>query len=240
MADAFVPVLRQSLSDELVQRLQQLITGNYQIGERLPSIAEMARRFEVGPPTLREALKKLEALGMVDIRHGSGVYVARGGDTLLMPNPIYTGGVSKKLLVDLIEARIPIEVQSAALAATHATDADLAQMGELLASAEQSLHDDERLSATNMEFHQGIAQASGNSVLAQLLEVLRSLFQTEQQMILNIYGSRQKDHREHQGILEALRQRDEELVVKRMRTHLQGVREVLLRWDPDQPASTGF
>lgn len=237
MTDAFLPVLKQSLSDGLAHRLQQLITGNYHVGDRLPSIAEMARRFEVGPPTLREALKKLEALGVVDIRHGSGVYVGKASDTLLMPNPIYTGAVSKKLLVDLIEARIPIEVQSAALAATHATDAHLDEMRQLLASAAESLSDDERLSATNMEFHHAIAQASGNTVLAQLLEVLRSLFQKEQQMILDIYGSRQKDHREHEGILEALRRRDESLVVERMRAHLEGVREVLLRWDPAHPRS---
>ena len=234
MPDIFLPVVRQSLADDLAHRIQQLITGNYEVGERLPSIAEMARRFGVGPPTLREALKKLETVGMVDIRHGSGVYVGKGHDALLMPNPVYTGAVSKKLLTDLIEARIPIEMKSTALAATHATEAQLAEMRDLLARAEASLDDDEALSAVNMAFHQAIAQASGNSVLSQVLDVLRSLFQQEQQLILDIYGSRRQDHVEHVGILEALEQRDEALAVERMRAHLEGVREVLWQWDPRQ------
>lgn len=237
MSDTFLPVLKQSLAEDLAQRLHQLITTSYGVGDRLPSIVEMARRFGVGAPTVREALRKLEALGLVDIRHGSGVYVRNGHEALLVPNPIYAGAVSKKLLVDLIDARIPIEVQSAALAATHATDADLDEMRQLLATAGDSLNNDELLSATNMAFHQAIAQASGNTVLAQLLEVLRSLFQHEQQVILRIYGSRQKDHVEHVGILDALEQRDEALVVQRMRAHLEGVREVLRQWDPEDPGS---
>lgn len=233
MAKMSGPSPRQSLSDDLVLRIQQLIdTGAYAVGDRLPSIMEMSRRFGVGHPTLREALKKLETLGIVDIRHGSGVYVGKKGETLLVSNPIYAGSVSKKLLIDLIEARIPIETQSAALAAVNATEAHLAQMRRLLARAEANLQYDEVLSVTNMEFHRTIAEASGNTVLGQLLEVLGSLFQREQRIILDIYGSRQRDHEEHAAILAALESRDEAMVVERMRAHLEGVREVLCRWDP--------
>lgn len=233
MANVFGPVLRQSLSDDLAQRIQQLIqTGGYQPGDRLPAITEMARRFGVGHPTLREALKKLETVGAVDIRHGSGVYVAKTYNSLLVSNPIFDGAVSKKLLVDLIEARIPIELQSVALAATHATGEHLAEMGRLLASAEESLGDDAVLNSVNMAFHRQIALASGNTVLCQILEVLSNLFQREQRWILDIYGSRRKDHVEHEGILEALGQRDETLAVERMRSHLVGVADALRRWNP--------
>lgn len=226
-------MLRQSLTDDLAQRIKQLIqAGEHQEGDRLPSIAEMARRFGVGHPTLREALKKLEALGVVDIRHGSGVYVGKNGDTLLFSNPIYAGGVSRKLLVDLIEARIAIELRSVALAATSATAADLAEMRRLLATAEENLDNDAVLSAANMSFHRVIAQASGNTVLGQMLEVLVGLFQREQQLIMDIYGSRQKDHAEHVGILQALEQGSEALAVERMRSHLEGVAAVIRQWDP--------
>lgn len=238
MPEAIRPISRQSLPNDLAQRVQQLIrTSGFAPGDRLPAITELARRFGVGHPTVREALKKLETVGVVEIRHGSGVFVGRNHDTLLLSNPVFDRAVSKKLLLDLIDARMPIEMTSVALAATNATPEHLAAMRELLATASLNLHDDALLSETNLAFHRRIAAASENSVLAQLLEVLSSVFQQEQRWILDIYGSREKDHGEHIGILEALERRDEALAVQRMRSHLLGVRETLLRWDPDAAPS---
>jgi GntR family transcriptional repressor for pyruvate dehydrogenase complex len=234
MEPVYTPLLRQSLSDDLAQRITQLIQGGtYQAGDRLPAITTLARDFGVGSPTVREALKKLETVGVVSIRHGSGVYVNRTPDSLVISNPLHDGAVSKKLLVDLIEARIPIEVQSATLAATNATPEHLTELRDLLARASESLDDDALLNQTNLAFHSGIASASGNVVLRQLLEVLSSLFRQEQRLILGIHGSRRQDHAEHLAILDALERRDETLAAQRMREHLEGVRDVLQRWDPD-------
>lgn len=233
MEEGYVPVLKQSLSDGLAQRIRRSIQmGEYQKGDRLPAIMEMARRFGVGHPTVREALKKLETMGVVDIRHGSGVYVSRSDDVLVLASQDYMGTVDKKLLLDLVDARIPIEVRAVAAAATNATEENFATMQALLDKAAENFDDDEVLSATNMAFHQEITQASGNLVLSQLLDVLRNLFQKEQRLILNIYGSPQKDQDEHLGILDALKKRDERLAVDRMQEHLEGVRDVVLRWDP--------
>jgi GntR family transcriptional regulator, transcriptional repressor for pyruvate dehydrogenase complex len=233
--DAFSPMLRQSLSETLAQRIRGLIqSGDYRKGDRLPPIMEMARRFGVGHPTVREALKKLEAFGIVEIRHGSGVYVSAAHDVLVHHTTGYTGTLTKTLLMDLVEARMPIEMQSIQLAAHNATEANLLEMRRLLARAGKHLHDDAVLSPTNMAFHHEIALASGNTVLPQLLHVLAELFTKEQRLILDIYGSREKDHQEHLGILEALERKDEELSTSRMRMHLEGIREVLRQWNPDQ------
>jgi GntR family transcriptional repressor for pyruvate dehydrogenase complex len=194
---------------------------------------EMARRFGVGHPTVREALKKLETIGMVEIRHGSGVYVSRGEEVLVMASPDFSGKVTQKLLVDLIQTRMPIEMKSVALAARHATEEHLAEMRRLLTKAGENLDTDHVLNETNMAFHRQIALASGNTVLAQLLDVLQELFTVEQRLILGIFGSRERDHREHLAILEALERRDEALVVERMRTHLEGVQAAVERWDPE-------
>lgn len=234
MKDAFAPVLKQSLSDNLAQRIRRLIqTGGYQQGDRLPPIMEMARRFGVGHPTVREALKRLETMGVVEIRHGSGVYVSRSHEVLVLASPDFTGTVTKKLLDDLVQTRMPIEMQSVALAARNGTDEHLQEMRRLLTTAGENLADDDVLNSVNMAFHKQIALASGNAVLAQLLDVLQELFTEEQRLILNIFGSRQRDHQEHLGILEALESRNEALVVERMRTHLEGVRDAIQRWDPE-------
>jgi GntR family transcriptional repressor for pyruvate dehydrogenase complex len=234
MNDAFRPVMKQSLSDRLARRIRALIqAGDYKVGDRLPAIMEMARRFGVGHPTVREALKKLQTVGIVDIRHGSGVYVTRGHDVLVVASPDYAGEVTKKLLVDLIQARIPLEILSASSAADNASDEDLAEMRRLLHTAGQNLGNDAVLNSANMDFHRQIALASGNTLLVQLLDVLQDLFTDEQRLVLGIFGSRERDHKEHLGILEALERRDEQLVIDRMREHLEGVRQVLLQWDPD-------
>lgn len=235
MENAFRPVVRQSLSDRLARRIRALIQGGeYKEGDRLPPIMEMARRFGVGHPTVREALKKLEAMGVIEIRHGSGVYITRDRDVLVLASPDYSGTLTKKLLLDLIEARTPIELQTTALAARNLTDEHCQEMRRLLTTAEENLANDEVLTSANMAFHQQIALASGNTVLAQLLDVLQELFVGEQRLILGIFGSRQRDHAEHLGILEALEQRKESLAVERMKLHLEGVHEVLQRWDPEQ------
>ena len=233
MSRVFEPLLRQNLSDDIAQRISHLIhSAKYEQGARLPAISHMARQFGVGSPTLREALKKLETLGVVDIRHGSGVYVGRAPDSLLITNPVFEATASKKLLVDLIEARIPIEMQTASLAARHATEEHLAEMESLLTRAGRSFDDSMLLTGLNLSFHRQIALASGNVVMHQILEVLATLFSNEQRMILDIHGRREDDHREHVEIYQALRARNEPLAVQRMQLHLERVRDKLQQWDP--------
>lgn len=237
--DVIRPVAKETLSDRLARQIRTLIQqGDYRQGDRLPTILEMARQFGVGHPTIREALKKLETMRVVEIRHGAGVYVTRSDDVLVMAAADYAGTVTKKLLLDLIKTRRLLELESVSDAVANATPEHLREMKRLLATASQNLGNDDVLSVVNVAFHRQIAQASGNMVLAQLLDVLHDLFIEEQRLILGIHGSRERDHEEHLGILHALEQRDVELAMERMRTHLDGVREAIVRWDPeDHPVS---
>lgn len=232
--DSFAPVLKQSLSDKLAQRIREMIQkGEYTQGDRLPPIMEMAKGFGVGHPTIREALKKLETMGVVEIRHGSGVYVSRSEEVLVLASPDYSGEVTKKLLLDLINTRMPLEIMSVAEAMKHATLDDLVEMRRLLTSAGQNLTNDVVLNEVNMGFHRQIALASGNTVLLQLLDVLHDLFTDEQRLILGIFGSRERDHKEHLSILDALEKRDEKKGTDLMRKHLLGVADAILRWNPE-------
>jgi GntR family transcriptional regulator, transcriptional repressor for pyruvate dehydrogenase complex len=232
--EAFRPVLKQSLSDRLARRIRNLIrSGNYQQGDRLPAITEMARRFGVGHPSVREALKKLETMGVVEIRHGAGVFVSRSHEVLVMASPDYAGTVTRKLLLDLIQTRMPLEIESITCAARHATPEHLARMRELLTVAAEHLHDDdELLNVAAMGFHRQIALASDNAVLAQVIDVLQALFTDEQRVILDIGGSREEDHREHMGLVQALEARDEAVCARLMREHLERVRQAVIHWNP--------
>jgi GntR family transcriptional repressor for pyruvate dehydrogenase complex len=235
MSRKFGAVAKSTLADEVAQRVAEMIReGTYEPGDRLPSISEMAGRFEVGHPTLREALKKLEVLGTVEIKHGSGVYVKNDQDVLLMSNPIFAGEVSKDMMLDLIEARIPIELASVEGAARNASEENIERLEELLEKADEHMEDDAYLTEVNMAFHREIAVASGNTVMAQVLEVLANLFEKEQRMLLDIHGSREEDHAEHLGILEAIREGDAALARERMDKHLEGVCRMAQQWGGEE------
>ncbi len=228
MRHALSPVLRRSLADDLAERVRELIqAGGYQPGDRLPSIAEMAGRFGVAHPTLREALRKLETLGLLSIRHGSGVYVQQAEESLLLWNPRIEGSITRELLLSLVEARLVLELKTAALAAEHASGEQLAELRRVLAGSGRASGDDAAQADANVAFHRGIAQASGNPVLHQLLAMLAVLIQAEQGMLRSTPARRQRFQREHAEILEALEEHEGALAVERMRAHLEGVRALL-------------
>ena len=236
MKHSFAPMEKQSLSDRLARQIRESIqSGDFQRGDRLPAIMEMARRFGVGHPTIREALKKLEAMGVVQIRHGSGVFVSRSEEVLVLASPDYNGTLTKKILLDLIQTRIPLELRAVADAVHNASAEHLQEMRRLLTEAGQNFGNDDVLNSVNMGFHHQIARGSGNAVLAQMLAVLYELFRDEQRLILGIGSGdlRERDHEEHVRILEAVELRDETLAVERMRAHLEGVQELINRWGPD-------
>ncbi len=236
MKPTLSPIIKQKLSDNLAQSLGRfIITEKFNPGDRLPSITELASRFGVGPPTLREAIKKLETVGIITVKHGSGIYVGESSQSLFLANPMaIQEKPTKKHLLDLINARIPIELQTVSLAAQHATDIHLRRMEKFLNDAQHNLDDDELLSYVNLSFHSEIAAASGNTVLHQILTVITKLYRPEQQFLLHVYRSKEKDHYEHVAILDALRRQDSNLCVTLMKKHLIGVRKSILKWSPDE------
>jgi len=221
----------KKLPNELAERIQQKIQdGAMHPGDRLPSIAALATEYGVGAPTVREALKRLEIAGLVSIRHGSGVYVRERDESTLVTGPVLTPVLSKKVLLDLVEARTAIEVTGAGLAAIHASDEQLDEMRRLLDEAEANISNDDVLNQVNMAFHRLIAVSSGNGVFRQLLEVLTNVFAREQRMILDIQDSRREDHAQHLAIYDALRARDADGARRQMASHLAVVRHDLERW----------
>lgn len=217
---------KEKLSDSLARAVKRLIdSGGYETGDRLPTIAEMAGMFGVGAPTLREALKKLQGAGVVNIKHGAGIFVAENHDSLFVRNPLIERKPSKKVILDMIDARRAIETYAAGLAVDHATDQHIAEMHDLLDRAKGSMEEGDQpgLAAANMGFHREIAIASYNGVISQLLALITGLFQTEFYAVLEIYGRTDGDYKEHLGILDAIEKRNKELAVRRMRNHLDNI-----------------
>ena len=227
-SDSFAEVTRDSLADTLARRIRGMIqSGEYTEGDRLPAILEMARRFGVGPPTVREALKKLETLGVVDVRHGSGVYVASRRELLVLARPQLGGSIGDSVLSDLIEARIPLEVEAARTAALRASDDELAAMRHLLESVD-GVVDEHRLVAADAAFHRQLAAASGNTIVEQMLDALRDLFTGEGNVVRWAPLLCDAEPLAHGRILEALERHDAVAASEAMRAHLERVRDAVV------------
>src|SRR3954449_2921667 len=105
-----------SLSEHLMQGVLALIREEgVEPGDRLPSVKDLAERFSVATPTMREALRLLQMAGTLDIRHGSGIYVRHAGSRLMLTNP-YAGSMGPDAIMNLLAARLLIEPPVAELA----------------------------------------------------------------------------------------------------------------------------
>lgn len=221
-------VENRRLYRQIADQIEGLIAaGEFAPGERLPPERDLAAKLGVSRATLREAMIALELGGLVDIRTGSGIYVAeRGGGTAAKEDP----GPGP---FELLDARGAIEGGTAALAAVNATDDELATLREAL----DIMHREQASGADSEEgdrlFHIGIARATHNALLArtvtELWEWTRGPMWTRLNDNLYMRANRPRWLADHERIFDALRRRDADGARTAMGEHLAHVKDALLK-----------
>ncbi|WP_298331610.1 FadR/GntR family transcriptional regulator [Haloactinopolyspora sp.] len=221
-------VSRRTLADELASGVVELIHENgLEPGAQMDTVRELARRFDVAVPTMREGLRRLEAMGVVVLRHGSGVYVGENVRRSVVHNP-HSQVLTGERLIDLLEARRVIEPPIAATAATVRDPDGCARLAAKLAEAEQCLNDArDRLWIVNLDFHRALAQAAGNTVLAEVVDSIVLVHAEEQKEILRLHGNESEDFQEHQRITRAVLDGDIDAAFQATRDHLSNVIEAI-------------
>lgn len=215
---------RPNLSVYLARQVLAMIRDrNLAPGDRLPSAKALADQFSVATPTMREALRRLQATGVVDIKHGSGIYVRSDRERLMLSNPGY-GMLEHHTVLQLLDARLLIEPHLAAVAADLGSASDLDEIDRVVLQGEQLLaRDADGYFRVNIIFHGAIARASGNLVLAQIVESLIELYSSELHSVdptRSLEEVRAGDHGHHVQIAAAIRQRDGESARRAMERHL--------------------
>lgn len=223
-----LPPNRPNLSAYLAQEILALIRQrDLSPGDRLPTAKALAAQFNVATPTLREALRRLQATGVIDIRHGSGIYVRQDRERLMLANPGY-GALEHYTVLEILDARALIEPHLAERATSHAAADDITAIAQVVDDGEQLLgRNDDRYFEINGRFHTAIARAAGNLVLAQIVESLTELYSTELHVVdpdRALEEVRATDHRDHVDILAAIRDRDGERARRAMLRHLDTAR----------------
>lgn len=221
-----------SNSMELTSRLlSYLAGGDFRPGQRLPGERALAQYMSVGRNALREALKSLTVLGFLEVRQGDGTFLTETTSSFL-PRIVEWGLFLGDPSIDaLIEARAHVEVALAGLAAVRAGDVDrirIEQFFEFMELATES-GDAERFIAADIEFHLAIAHASGNSVLAGVMENIRSLLRGWTERVLAGPVLLRESLELHAPILAAIKSRDEQLAREAMTNHMVQARANLAR-----------
>ncbi len=218
-------------SYRLARQVANLISGTILRGEvapgsRLPAERELAASFKCSRPTIREALHVLEALGLVEVRHGDGTYVSKAPSALSPRVLQQMLEHDDTLLLDMVEVRKEVEVRNAELAAKNATAEDIAELRKLLKQMEADVRARRDDFEGDVAFHLAIAEASRNrirvfittSVLLAHSEVLhearRRMIQRQEHVVRDFL-------REHQAIFKAIAKHDANAAVNAMLVHLE-------------------
>lgn len=218
--------IRPSLSERLADQIVDLISAqNLASGDVLESSRRLAERFAVTTPTVREALRRLEATDVISLRHGSGIYIGAGFGRSVLANP-HRPKISHKSVLELIETRLVLEPGIAAEAARRH---DAGALDRLQAATANALVPPVEGVRPGLNFHVELAAATGNALLWETMEALLHQKASQQTAIRFHYDDRDRDHAEHLAILAAVREGDCQSAETLTREHLAAIRDLIAR-----------
>ena len=209
-------------------------------GDRLPPERELATLMGVSRATVREALRSLAMMNVIELRHGSGTYVTSLEPQLLVENFDLVFSLNDNSFLELIEARQVIEPGATALAAKRITDERIAALeGVIVRSWECLKLHPEDFPQLDIEFHAKTAEFSGNVLLMRIMQAITTMSIASSQRTAVDKGAVsparvERAIRMHEGILAALKARDAELARKRMLEHLLAVEDTLRGGQKDE------
>ncbi|MFC3996280.1 FadR/GntR family transcriptional regulator [Nocardiopsis sediminis] len=218
---------REPIAKEIARRLiDHLFSGDLEPGHRLPSERQLAETLGVNRPAVREAIRSLNMLGILDIRPGSGTYF-RGSDVEVLYRVFeWNLMLGERRVMELMEARAHLEEVVAGLAAQNRDDAAAATIRARLEDMRTSHADD--FPAADVAFHLAIADASGNTVLRDMLRGLRTVMHSWIGRNVARHSHVTTAYRDHVPICEAIEARDADAARAAMATHMRNAAGRLL------------
>lgn len=201
--------------------LDYLLSGAIEPGAKIPGERQLAEALGVGRSAVREAIKPLILLGLLEARQGDGTYLTRSGSNLL-PRVIEWGLLLKApSIMNLLEARSEIEILTAGLAAKRASADDVAAIGARLEAMRRAGGDVHAYVEADIAFHIAVAQASGNEVFGDLVSSLRSLLRVWATRVLEHAAETHTSLAMHEPILAAIAAGDAEAARNAMAAHME-------------------
>ncbi len=221
-------IKKTNVSTEVLEQIKdQVISGEWAPGTRIPGEIELTHLFGVSRVSVREAIHRLVGMGVLTVRRGEGTFV-----TEMLPQEYFSSLLPMLMiegasLLEVLEFRGIIEVQSARLAARKSGEDDLRRMTEILKRMEESQNDLAKFAREDLNFHTAIALATGNSVIVKVNAIVHDMLKSAMEEIVNTSGSKGGLHY-HSKLLEAFRNKDENLAEEIMKAHINEAFEKML------------
>ncbi|MFJ6210851.1 FadR/GntR family transcriptional regulator [Lysinibacillus sp. NPDC092081] len=222
----------EEVSEILYEKIR---TGELKPGDRLDSVEQLAEQLQVSRSAIREALSALKAMGLIDIKQGSGTFV-KSNQSNQLDFPLSTAILTNKQDIShLLEVRKIIEVGAAASAAIHRTEEDIQSMMQILDEMKRVQGDGELGEKVDFQFHAAISTASQNPLLATILDqvsglMIETMKETRRIWLYSKKITSEKLYDEHMQIFLAIKQQNEELAKHAMASHLSNVEKILMQY----------
>jgi GntR family transcriptional repressor for pyruvate dehydrogenase complex len=216
------PAMRPRLSEVVLDHLmEKILAGTLRPGDELPSETELATAFQVSKPTVRDALRHLSALGLVEIRQGRPSTIGQVSPATLSQLFRFTVSGAPHKLQDIIAVRKAIECLAAPAAAKNITDPEIEELRALLDQWSKSTNDYEQWVMLDVNFHRLIATASRNVLLPFLMDALRGLMEEVIRAPFKhkVNPHPDKTYQRHLALGNAIAQRNPPLALKLMEEH---------------------
>ena len=223
------PIKSTRIYEEIVRQVKQLIAeGRLKTGDRLPPERELAEKFVVSRTSVREALRALESLGLIEIRAGEGTFVRQVSvDALVGPLALMMTS-QREAIGELFEARRVLEPAIAALAASRATPDEVQDMERILESQAREVAAGRTGIAEDAAFHTAIGAAAHNRAITRIVHAIMDLLTQSREESLNTPGRPTRSHQDHRRILQAIAKRNPSAARQAMADHLVAVEGLVL------------
>jgi len=224
------PIRKTRVAEEIADRIRMLILdGTLPPGQPLPAERQLAERFGVSRGSVRDAFRTLETIGLLVTRHGQGTFPQElDVDRLVAPLASILS-YRHDLQDELLDVRRMFEPAVAGVAATRATDEDLADLQRILDAQRRKLKTGRSAIVEDTAFHAILARATRNRVIVNIMATLNDLLVESRKMTLKQKGRPERSIRGHEAVVAALRQRDGDLAANAMREHIDQIAHLLQR-----------
>jgi GntR family transcriptional repressor for pyruvate dehydrogenase complex len=223
------PIEKLVLIDQIIDKIGRLIAeGFLKPGDMLPSERELAESLQVSRTSIRQALKALDVLGVLEIRPGSRTYLNRS-ITKLLVNPMkFMTLLANVSTIELFETRKIIEVTLARLAAKNASEENLQVMQAKLIEAEKLLSEPKKYLYSEMSFHDEVFKASGNRILSAMMMSINNLLLDSREKTVLLFKDLETTLVHHYKIFNAIKEKDPDRAGDEMYKHLNSVEHALI------------
>lgn len=231
----FMPVRTKRAAETIIEQIKELIlTGELQPGDRLLSERELAEKLQVSRASVREALSALNMAGVLEIKHGEGIYLRKAGSGGVIEPLSILMLLERNKIKNILEVRKALEVESAGLAAERHMAVELNGMKKALEEMEEDLITGNSGEEADLRFHFAIAECTGNPLLIRLMSTIheamkQTLHATRKLWIDSTSSTTRRLFEEHRDIYGAISSRDKEKARELMYQHLFKVERELER-----------